>query len=177
MSRDPRGAAIAIARGVTSRSVALGLSWTIVVVAGAASCTTGGGARSPEARDAAWRTAAAARADELARRDAAATSAQEPAPVPRTLTEEVALQLALERRRELLAARASWDAARARAEGAGLFPNPSLIARVEEASLEGDTFDDAAILAGFSQPIPLSDRRGAERRSEEATAARERARY
>jgi len=148
-----------------------------IVLICAASCSSDGAPRDAESRDRAWRAAAEARATALEQSQDGATGANAATIVSGTLTEDEALRLALERRRELVAARASWIAARERAESAGLLPNPSLIARVEEASLEGNTLNDAAILAGFAQPIPLSDRRDAERRSEAAAAARERARF
>jgi cobalt-zinc-cadmium efflux system outer membrane protein len=89
---------------------------------------------------------------------------------------EAALTLAWGNRHEIAAARAAWNAAGARRDGAGLLPNPSAVVRVEEVSLEGNARDDAVLLAGFTQGIPLSGRRAAARRLEDAGAARERAR-
>lgn len=83
-----------------------------------------------------------------------------------------ALELAAASRIELATARAERDAAAARAEGAGLFPDPRLIARAEAAPLEGRALADADLLAGVSQPLPLSDRRAAERDLAAAAIAR-----
>ncbi len=92
-----------------------------------------------------------------------------PAPTATSATatrERIDLAQAIEQARatrpELAVARAAIEAAQARRGGSGRFPNPRLVARAEAAPFEGRTLDDADLIAGVSQPLPLSDRRAAE---------------
>jgi cobalt-zinc-cadmium efflux system outer membrane protein len=63
---------------------------------------------------------------------------------------------------ELAAYRAAVDAARARGEQAGAFPNPELVLRVENAPWHrGSTRDQANYVAGLTLPLALSGRLGA----------------
>lgn len=73
------------------------------------------------------------------------------------LSIERALDLADRRHPELAAARARIDASEGRAHQAGLLPNPSLIGRVESATRDAQ---EAEILAGVSQRIPVGGRLG-----------------
>ncbi|HBP19572.1 MAG TPA: hypothetical protein DEA08_17505, partial [Planctomycetes bacterium] len=62
----------------------------------------------------------------------------------------------------LAAFRAYVDAAQARGEQAGLFPNPELMLRIENAPFSsGSTRDEANYVAGLTFRVPLSGRLGA----------------
>jgi cobalt-zinc-cadmium efflux system outer membrane protein len=100
-----------------------------------------------------------------------------PARSGQALDLDAALGWARLARPELAAAHAAVAAAQARAEGSGRFPNPRLIARAEGAPLEGGTDAEADLLAGVSQPLPLSDRRAAAQSLAAAELERSRARY
>lgn len=102
---------------------------------------------------------------------------QRSAPPPRPqeaarLSIERALDLADRHHPELAAWRARVEAAEGRAHQAGLFPNPSLIGRMESASLEGNTTGEAEFLAGVSQRIPVGGRLGAAGEAERREAER-----
>jgi len=140
----------------------------LVLLLAAAGCAAGGEAAPPRSGEPAPAAGAGAREPEAATDRAAAALGM--------LTLESAREQAAAHRRELVAARAELSAAIARAEGAGRFPDPVLVARVESAPLDGRTVDNAELVAGISQALPLSDRRGAERSVEAAGVARERAR-
>jgi len=72
---------------------------------------------------------------------------------------ETALADARARHPELAAARAAIDAAVARAGGAGLLPNPELVARMEVAPIsDGSTTGNAEYVFGLTQSLPLGDR-------------------
>jgi outer membrane protein, heavy metal efflux system len=90
-------------------------------------------------------------------RPAAPTRPQEPA----RLSIERALSLADRHHPDLAALQARVEASEGRAHQAGLLPNPSLIAKMESASLEGNTTGEAEFLAGVSQRIPVGGRLGA----------------
>jgi len=99
---------------------------------------------------------------------------QDPAPVGSGTAALASLTLAQALARvdaehpKLTAFRAHVDAAQARGEQAGLFPNPQLVLRVENAPFyRGSTRDEANYVAGLSLRLPLSGRLGA---AEEAGA-------
>jgi cobalt-zinc-cadmium efflux system outer membrane protein len=64
---------------------------------------------------------------------------------------------------DLAAARSRVEAAEGRALQAGLLPNPTLLGRLESAPFEGKTLENAEILAGISQRLPVGGRLGAAR--------------
>ncbi len=74
------------------------------------------------------------------------------------LSLEEALTLAESTHPDLIAARASVEAAEGRTIQAGLFPNPSLVGRMESAPMSGHTAENAEYVAGLSQRIPLGGR-------------------
>lgn len=80
-----------------------------------------------------------------------------------SLTLEQALDVALEHHPELELARAQVALARARQSGAGALDDPELIAGVESAPLDGDTFGDAGLVLGIGQAFPLSSTRAHDR--------------
>jgi cobalt-zinc-cadmium efflux system outer membrane protein len=83
---------------------------------------------------------------------------------PRHVTLDQALAHGRERHPDVALAQARLAAAAARVAGAGLLPNPEAIVRMESAPLdEGSTTGDAEYLLGISQPLPLGERRAAER--------------
>ena len=105
-------------------------------------------------------------------RDAATTRAtanERPEP-PRTvdgLTLEQALALARTHHPDLAAYTARREEAEARAEQAGLFPNPEAFLRMEAAPFSGGTTDDADYLVGATFSLPTGGRLAAARRVEE----------
>lgn len=82
-----------------------------------------------------------------------------------TLSLDQALELAERQHPELAEAKALIEAADGRAKQAGLFPNPTGIARMESAPISGRTPGEAEYLAGISQPIPLGGRLGKARQA------------
>jgi cobalt-zinc-cadmium efflux system outer membrane protein len=68
---------------------------------------------------------------------------------------------------DLSEAKARVEAARGRADQARLYPNPSLITRMESAPFKGKTVGDSELLAGLSQGLPIGGRLGAASRVEE----------
>ncbi|HEX7901673.1 MAG TPA: TolC family protein [Planctomycetota bacterium] len=93
-------------------------------------------------------------------------------PPVEALTLERALDLADRLHPDLAQAQARADAADGRALQAGLFPNPSLIGRMESAPFEERTTRDADYLAGLSQRLPVGGRLGAAREVERLEAER-----
>ena len=85
------------------------------------------------------------------------------------LTLDAAIGIALDHHPQLAEFRALADAAAARAQTAGRFPNPEAVARVESAPISSGTLSQAEYVAGFSQPIPLGGRLSALRDLERAT--------
>jgi outer membrane protein, heavy metal efflux system len=83
------------------------------------------------------------------------------------LTLDQALNLAERLQPELAEAKALIEVAEGRAKQAGVFPNPSAIARMESARINGRTAGEAEYLAGVSQPIPLGGRLSKAREAEE----------
>jgi len=90
-----------------------------------------------------------------------------PAQEIRDLDLDQALELAESGHPDLAAARAAVDAAAGRAAQAGLMPNPEALVKMESVRMNGDATDDAEILAGISQRLPLWGRLGAAEKSEE----------
>jgi cobalt-zinc-cadmium efflux system outer membrane protein len=70
-----------------------------------------------------------------------------------------AIALAEHHHPALAEAIAQIEAADARAEQAGRFPNPDAIARIEQAPFSGRVTGEAEYLAGITQPVPLGPRR------------------
>jgi outer membrane protein, heavy metal efflux system len=83
------------------------------------------------------------------------------------LTLDQALDLAERLQPELAEAKALIEAAEGRTKQAGTFPNPSAIARMESAPINGRTAGEAEYLAGVSQPIPLGGRLSKAREAEQ----------
>lgn len=104
--------------------------------------------------------------------DAAPTERADASASLGTLDLAQALALAIDGRPELAAARAELAAAQHRAQASGQWPEANLVARAEAAPLEGRTVDDADLLVGIAQPLPLSARPDAERARADAEATR-----
>lgn len=83
------------------------------------------------------------------------------------LTLEQAFDLAERLQPELAEAKALIEAADGRAKQAGVFPNPTALARMESARLAGRPTAEAEYLAGISQPIPLGNRLSKARQAEQ----------
>jgi outer membrane protein, heavy metal efflux system len=83
------------------------------------------------------------------------------------LTLDQALYLAERLQPELAEAKALIEAAEGRAKQVGAFPNPTAIARMESARINGRTAGQAEYLAGVSQPIPLGGRLSKAREAEQ----------
>jgi len=98
--------------------------------------------------------------------DRPASAVQEPREV-RELDLAQALALAEDGHPDLAAARAAVEAAAGRATQAGLMPNPEAAVKMESVLMNGDAADDAEILAGISQRLPLWGRLGAAEKAEE----------
>jgi cobalt-zinc-cadmium efflux system outer membrane protein len=88
------------------------------------------------------------------------------------VTLDEALATTLASHPDLEAAAARTEAAQAEAEQAGAWPNPSVFLRVEDAPRDGDAWEGANRIVGFSQRIPWSGRIGAERAAAAAVATR-----
>lgn len=83
-----------------------------------------------------------------------------------SLTLEQALDLAERHHPVLTAAQARIAGAAGRAQQAGLFPNPELVARMEAAPLNDRFTEEAEYIVGVSQPVPLGKRLRAARQAE-----------
>lgn len=86
------------------------------------------------------------------------------------LTLERAIEIGIKNHPRLAEAEAEHEAAKARAQAAGKFPNPEAIARMESAPFSSGTTSQAEYLAGVSQAIPLGGRLSAARKAEKAVA-------
>lgn len=101
-------------------------------------------------------------------RDPAPSAASSPAVDPPELSDltlEEALRLTSLSHPDLAEAVSLAEAAEARAEQAGLWPNPEIWLRIESAPVRRRTWTDADYLLGLSQSIPLGGRLGASRRA------------
>ncbi len=89
-----------------------------------------------------------------------------------SLTLERALEIAERGHPAIAAAAARIEAAEGRALQAGLFPNPQAIARFESAPFRGRTGDEADVVAGLSQRLPIGGRLSAAREVEDCDRRR-----
>lgn len=90
----------------------------------------------------------------------------------REMTLDQALELAERSHPDLAAGRAGIDAAAGRVDQAGRWPNPEAEVKLESARAGGDATEDAEILAGISQRLPVGGRLGAAEKAEESDRLR-----
>lgn len=91
---------------------------------------------------------------------------------PQAMTLDQALSFAERVHPDLAISRARIDAAEGRADQAGAYPNPALIARMESAPFQGRTAGESEYLAGVSQRLPLGGRLGAAREADQREGQR-----